>query len=637
MLALLRKHGWPISVALAGAGGLAFAVVTSMPPPPFKPLSPGDDGLPRMGSEAQFRGFLAQRNALVRARYSGASSDMVMLDAPAAEAAAPADSITNVQEAGVDEGGIVKAVGDKLVILRRGRLFTISTADGGLRSLDSIDVSPPATRPSGNEWDGAWYDEMLVVGDRVVVIGYSYEKQGSEILRFRLAANGRLTFEDASRLTASDYFSSENYASRLIGDQLVFYNVRALEGEGPADVLPALIDETPGRVGSRQSLTRPEDVFIDPRARPSNLAFSALHSITRCDLTAPRLACEATAVIGPWSRTFYVSPRAVYLWTAATGQNGDRVPATVYRMPLGGGRPQAVRVAGAPLDQFSFREDMGRGRLDVLVLSDDGGGDAMWARESRDGAAALLSLPLDRFGDGDERAVRADYRDLPDVRNVGWQRHNRFVGDHLLYGVQRMRDGRYDDSTGELFALDLDGGPVRTFDFDAPISRIEALGPDALIVTENDAGIALTALDLAGGAASLGARYALSGAGEAESRSHGFYFRADGPGLRSGLLGLPTLRSSQNPAEVSGDYGEMDMLFLRRGPETLSLAGRLPASRGRRPDDHCRVSCVDWYGSARPIFLRGRIFALMGYELVEGRMEGRAIREAARLDFTPSA
>ena len=40
-----------------------------------------------------------------------------------------ADSVTNVQHAGVDEGGIVKVHGDHLVILRRGRLFTVAVGD----------------------------------------------------------------------------------------------------------------------------------------------------------------------------------------------------------------------------------------------------------------------------------------------------------------------------------------------------------------------------------------------------------------------------------------------------------------------------------------------------------------------------
>jgi uncharacterized secreted protein with C-terminal beta-propeller domain len=45
------------------------------------------------------------------------------------------ESITNVQHAGVDEGGIVKVHGDHLVVLRRGRLFTIAIGDGALKPI----------------------------------------------------------------------------------------------------------------------------------------------------------------------------------------------------------------------------------------------------------------------------------------------------------------------------------------------------------------------------------------------------------------------------------------------------------------------------------------------------------------------
>jgi hypothetical protein len=57
--------------------------------------------------------------------------------------------------------------------------------------------------------------------------------------------------------------------------------------------------------------------------------------------------------------------------------------------------------------------------------------------------------------------------------------------------------------------------------------------------------------------------------------------------------------------------------------------------------DDCRASCVDWYGNARPIFLGDRVFALMGYELVEGRLArsfvGERIDELRRIDFGPRA
>jgi hypothetical protein len=52
-------------------------------------------------------------------------------------------------------------------------------------------------------------------------------------------------------------------------------------------------------------------------------------------------------------------------------------------------------------------------------------------------------------------------------------------------------------------------------------------------------------------------------------------------------------------------------------------------------DDGCVASCVDWYGNARPLFLRGRIFALLGYELVEGDLRNGAVHEIRRVSFSP--
>ena len=95
----------------------------------------------------------------------------------------PTDSITNAQEANVDEGDIVKLRGNTLVILRRGRLFTVSIAGGRMRPIDSINAYPP-----GVDARNDWYDEMLLAGDRVVVIGYSYARGGTEIISKRVFA-----------------------------------------------------------------------------------------------------------------------------------------------------------------------------------------------------------------------------------------------------------------------------------------------------------------------------------------------------------------------------------------------------------------------------------------------------------------
>jgi hypothetical protein len=46
------------------------------------------------------------------------------------------------------------------------------------------------------------------------------------------------------------------------------------------------------------------------------------------------------------------------------------------------------------------------------------------------------------------------------------------------------------------------------------------------------------------------------------------------------------------------------------------------------------MSCVDWYGNARPIFTDGRIFALTGAELVEGRLTRNGVAEVRRVNLT---
>ena len=83
------------------------------------------------------------------------------------------ESVTNVQHAGVDEGGIVKLHGDHLVVLRRGRLFTVAVGDGALKPVSAVDAFGPDIDPRNT-----WYDEMLISGDKVVMIGCSYELGG---------------------------------------------------------------------------------------------------------------------------------------------------------------------------------------------------------------------------------------------------------------------------------------------------------------------------------------------------------------------------------------------------------------------------------------------------------------------------
>lgn len=609
-------------------------------------------------SEAELKAFLAKRaerqkkeaeaatanvqydialpsvvEAPAEATDAAAAEGAVAAAAPALEEppAAPADGITNVQTAGVDEGGIVKKQGDLLIVLRRGRLFTIDASGGGMRPIAAVDVFPG----KNGEPDGTWYDEMLVSGDTVVVLGYSYARSGTEVNRFDLSVDGKLTWRDTHYLRSGDYYSSRNYASRLIGDKLIFYAPLPLHA-GIDEAIPALAAWQKGKVGRFKAFADARDIYMPRLAwADDRLAGDALHSVMICDLGEADMDCDATNVLGNWSRIFYVSGQAVYVWTAfgpEWGEGLDENRAMLYRIPLDGAPPQAIETAGAPLDQFSFREEPD-GTLHVLT-QDYGGGDAMWQPEAGGKYdMALLSLAASRFGDGGAKVTPDDYRALPGVE--GWQRQNRFVGDWLLYAGGRVRrDLRKEGGEqAALYAVPVKGGKVVSLDPGHQVGRIDIMGRDAIIVGSGDAG-ALTFTTVAlDGSPRLASRYAFPAAAEGENRSHAFFYRPD-PSSEGddGLLGLPVMRGSDDGTKFLGSAASI--LYLRRAARDLSLAGTLDARPGER-DDHCLASCVDWYGNARPVFFGDRIFALMGYELVEGRWQDGKVREKTRIDFTP--
>ena len=302
--------------------------------------------------------------------------------APAADAAG--ESVTNTQTVGVDEGGIVKVHGKHLVMLRRGRLFTVNIGDGQLKPVSSIDAYAPDAAPGGS-----WYDEMLISGDTVAVIGYSYSRGGTEIGLFDIDGGGRLSYRSTYHMRSNDYYSSRNYASRQVGSKLIFYTPLYLN-PGQADPLssfPALRkwrpDATPAdfkRIAPATRIYRTDEPF-DPDAS------LALHTVTVCDLARREMECQASAVLGSQGRVFYVSGESVYVWTTPSGRHRDsgNGGSSLYRIPLDGGAPSALKVSGAPVDQFSFLES-GDGHLNVLVRS-EGQGDGMWRAER---AAATL-------------------------------------------------------------------------------------------------------------------------------------------------------------------------------------------------------------------------------------------------------
>lgn len=546
-------------------------------------------------------------------------------DSASSTAQAQDESITNVQEQGVDEGGIVKTHGDHLVVLRRGRLFSVHLGDGALRPVSYVDVTPHPRHD-------AWYDEMLIHGDTIVVIGFSYRVGATEIGLFHIDDQGTLSYRDTWFLASNDYYSSRNYASRLIGDELVFYMPHYV-GPSPApDDVPRVARWKGGDRRTRKHADWARLIehaeIVPPIERTE---YPVLHSVVTCDLGEAALGCHARGMLGGPSRSFYVSSQAIYVWTGDYATSpGVASTAALYRLPLRDGPIGAVHVRGTPVDQFSF-DETADGHLAVLV-STEADGDSMWGAERSAGDLGLLRLPLAALAQRGEQAPATAYRDLPEAGADRYSLQNRFVGDVLLYGGGN--GWGMPTATGQVALhvhhhADPDG---RTDVIELPhaVDRIEALGRDGLVVGSDGENLHFTSLAL-GPQPAVASRFVQPAASQGELRSHGFFFKPSGEG--DGLLGLP-VRSWNAPGYEHLFHGSAGITFLRVDDLRLSGLGKLASDPLAGARDACITSCVDWYGNARPIFYRGRIFALLGYELVEGEVKDGTLRERRRTDLT---
>jgi hypothetical protein len=564
------------------------------------------------------------------------------------EAAAPeggdSESITNVQEQGVDEGDIVKVFKDYLVVLRRGRIFTVDLKDKDepvLKPISKIDAYPPGFTM------GTWYDEMLIYKNTIIVVGYSYGVSATEVGKFSIDEDGKLKHLSSHYIDSNDYYSSRNYASRLVDNHLIFYMPYYLwgyygYGYGGGErksQLPKIKrwvkdnELTEGKeILSKTDIYMPVQETLNP----------TLHMVASCDLDKADMTCTGKAVLGPYSRTFYVSPNAIYIWVsgeyeayyfqpqpAATteGETPKKEPRSyVYMIMIDDGSARALRAGGAPVDQFSFKEDSD-GHLNVL-LRDSGFGDAMWEPEVTTGSVALLRTSLKNFSDNPQPAPEADYMKLP--QPTGYDFQNRFVGDYLLYGTG---GGWYYDPNSEnnLYLKNYKKAEeaVQKIPLNHSVDRIEVMGSGAVVIGTDNTNLKFSSFDL-GPRAELKNTFSLENAMQGELRSHGFFFKPAEDG--GGILGLPVRRQGYSYQNLW--YESAEIVYLKVTPEKEFVSiGSLLSKEPSGINDACMASCTDWYGNSRPIFYKGRIFALLGYELVEGYLEGSELKEQGRINI----
>ncbi len=597
---------------------------------------------------AEFQGYVdgveqARRRQWAEATLTDSAPDRYTSTRASERDVTQTMSIEKHQAAGVEGGDIVKTSGRFLVILSEGRLFTVDTGDsvGRLALVDRVNVY--LHRDSD-----VWYDELLLHDDVIVVTGYNYDEHATELALFQLDADGGLSRLITHYLRSDDDFSGPNHAARLVDDRLVLYLSKrffrdAAAGDRTADLFPAMAQRLPTQLRDDWSpLLEPADIATPVQGTLDPI----LHTILTCSLSAP-LQCTTQSLTGPAAQHVFVTTEGAYLWLpdepdrngtagtdvcTATSARTKPVPdAAVYRLSFTGDQPRALYAAGKPIDQSSFNaREHG---LDVLVQT-------ATCDVQPDANAFDLPLQLVRIETGDlapkpRQLPTERYVDLPDT---GVHLFNsRFSESHLFYSNVAFGplvvDGGWSDGDNQttLVAVSLQNGAsdIRKFNIDFAVRRLERLGNDFLIIGDHDGRALHVGTVVTGPVARVSATAFVTGRIEAARRSQAFSYQDTNEGQ---LFGLPVATVRRTAGENIDVEGRANIAFFVAAESyALAEAGVLESDKLTEPALECHLSCLDWYGSASPVFLGGRIFALAGLEVIEGEFRHGTVTEAARL------
>ncbi len=581
------------------------------------------------------------------------------MSAPIAVTAVNGANITNTQVAAVDEGDIVKLIGEYLLVLQDGRVFAVHYPT--MRLTDRVDVyrKDANGRPIGADW----YDEMLVEGDQIIITAYSYEDDATELTVLRLdQATGTVAVRGVFLISSDDYYDVDNYATRIVGDKLVIYTPYEAEDMVSRRKRPAVRRWSSAEDFDAEQAKGSPLLDIRRVYRPVfGVREPWIHTVSVCPLgyvIARGLECETTGFMGGDMAEMFVAADAVYLWMPGVGSDelpwqscplvtpppsfGEVPPAAVFRIPIGRGETEVMGARGIPVDQFGMDAKPGRFRALPMFLRNG------CEDDDTPTAFALLDAPLGRFRDYYVAARESEFARLPGIEGGGIE--NRFVGDFVVYGGRdrySRRPPRDEEARNRALANALTVVPIDTpgaaqrVALGHSLIRLEKIGDSVVIANgyADEAGLRVSHVGLAAGEGGSAVRSSalLPRRYESEGRSHAFNATYTTAG--DGMLGVPTVTR----VEQSGGYwwysDVSDLTFLGFDAKgLLADAGQItatPEEAVRAGEGYdCEVSCIDWYGNARPIFLGGKVYGLMATELVEAEVVAGMVSERRRVDLT---
>lgn len=507
--------------------------------------------------------------------------------------------------------------GSQLLLLQRNRLFSLDLGDAANPRLELL-ASVSAHPPGGPET--LRYEELLVRGEQVILVGYDFEAQALTLTLFRCDAAGQWSHRASYQLRAFAYRPPRVALSRLLDRFLVLYvPVHLVGGENAGDLiesLPVLGELKEGKVSGWRNLIKRGDIrrpvmgSLDP----------VLHTMLRCDLESEDFKCESRTLLAPATKLAYASRTALYFLSdpAEAGSYSCAEPKSypytqLYRFPIDDAEPGVVALEGLPADSFAVHEEANR----VYALLRRRAPSASCPAAAQEYEARLARIPLDSFSLKPNALGEMGYDLLNESAPEALT--SRFVEGSLLFAAQTP------DAASPLQSYPYpEGGMLRALPNESVVEALLPFAGRALLVGRNDATLQAALWPLDAAAASSKVDLPLAEYDDAPVFAWANRAAAMPEGLA--LAGLALLRpEDQVPEQGSAEVrwlgargGELELLATTRAMPTFA-------------QDSCGPHCFPWFANLRVFFDDGRIFATLGYEVVELALQGDDLVELRRL------
>ncbi len=562
-----------------------------------------------------------------------------------------ADLITNNQVVGVDEGDIIKRYQNMLIVLRKGKLYSLDISETypqKITKIDEVDAFSPYWKHK------AWFDEILIDKGMVLVLGFNYDMDSAEIIRFNLTNDGKFSYKDNYLIMSEDYFDEESYASRLFNHQYTTYIPIELDTEsGIKGQLPKIVKVEDDFNGDEDDLIWNSLIEISDIYYPIQTVLNPmLHSFIVCPLDEDVLICNGVGIISSWDNLYYNNGENIYMWTSAWKEEAlkykqikteetlydyktsyrnenqynyktryryeinnkdvdELYNPLVYRISLDTFDVVAIQVKVMPTSQFAFHHQ--DNALYLFGLLDKKKAQLVKMPDSQfDKSASMSSILVREINNGAEITST-----------------QRYVGNYFLIGDDGY-DFVEDKIIKPLTAIHFKNGNKKTISLSNYAKRIEAINNKALVIgktLDNNLGVSLFSPDNPNEIQQTTLLDRLEG----ESRSHAFNYTY----LDNYFLAGITTQNKDKAENEDGYYywddnTSSDITFIG-GNKNVDYIGELKSQV--TPSKKCKVSCEDWYGNSRPFFIGKRIFALSGDELIEAELVNGEIIEKDRINI----